>query len=294
MSVVCLGKFDALHRGHRALAACAAASGDSVRLVCFSGMAEALGWQPRLPLTAPSDRARILASWPGAPGEVALPFAEVRELDAASFVHLIAHRLGATAMVVGEDFRGGRGRYADVAAFAEAGRAAGVQVLAVAAVADALGPVSSTRVRSALAAGELATVEALLGRRHRLVGTVVRGDGRGKKIGIPTANLGHRENQEPGPGVYAAWAFIGDHRIPAVVNIGTVPTAGEDRPLTVEAHLLDWQGDCYGQPLALECVQRIRTEQRFASFNDLVAQIHTDIATAQTIFQDHTELQKCS
>ena len=284
MSVVCLGKFDALHRGHRALATCAAASGESVRLVCFSGMAEALGWQPRLPLTAPHDRGRILASWPGAPSEVELPFAEIRELDAADFVRLIAHRLGATTVVVGEDFRGGRGRHADVAAFVAAGLSAGVTVQAVAAVADDHGPVSSTRVRSALAAGDLDTVEALLGRPHRLVGTVVRGDGRGKKIGIPTANLGHRENQEPGAGVYAAWAFIADHRIPAVVNIGNVPTAGEDRPLTVEAHLLDWQGDCYDQPLALECEQRIRTEQRFASFNDLVAQIHTDIANAKTLF----------
>lgn len=283
MSVVCLGKFDALHRGHRALAACAAASGDSVWLVCFSGMAEALGWQPRLPLTAPTDRARILASWPGAPSEVALPFAEIRELDATAFVRLIAHRLGATTVVVGEDFRGGRGRYADVAAFAAAGRSVGVSVQAVAAVADEYGPVSSTRVRSALAAGDLASVEALLGRRHRLLGTVVHGDGRGKKIGIPTANLGHRENQEPGAGVYAAWAFIADHCVPAVVNIGNVPTAGEDRPLTVEAHLLDWQGDCYDSVMAFECVQRIRTEQRFASFSDLVAQIHTDIAKARSI-----------
>ena len=285
MSVVCLGKFDALHRGHRALASCAAASGESVRLVCFSGMAEALGWHPRLPLTAPSDRARILDSWPGAPSEVALPFAEIRELDAAAFVRLIAHRLGATTLVVGEDFRGGRGRHADVAAFVEAGRSAGVMVQAVSAVADDHGPVSSTRVRTALAAGDLATVEALLGRRHRLVGTVVRGDGRGRKIGIPTANLGHRENQEPGSGVYAAWAFLADQRVPAVVNIGNVPTAGEDRPLTVEAHLLDWQTDCYDQPLALECVQRIRTEQRFASFTDLVARIHIDIQKARFILQ---------
>ena len=285
MSVVCLGKFDALHRGHRALAACAATFGESVHLVCFSGMAEALGWQPRLPLTAPTDRARILASWPGAPSEVALPFAEIRDLDAGAFLRLISHRLGATTVVVGEDFRGGRGRHADVAAFVAAGRSAGVSVQAVAAVADDHGPVSSTRVRSALAAGDLAMVESLLGRRHRVMGTVVRGDGRGKKIGIPTANLGHRENQEPGPGVYAAWACLADHRIPAVVNIGNVPTAGEDRPLTVEAHLLDWQGDCYDAPMALECVQRIRTEQRFASFSDLVAQIHIDVHKARSILQ---------
>lgn len=285
MSVVCLGKFDALHRGHRALAARAAEHGDAVRLVRFDGMAEALGWQPRLPLTAPADRARILADWPGAPSEVALPFAEIRDLDATAFVQLIAHRLGATAMVVGEDFRGGRGRHADVAAFTQAGRSAGVTVLTVAAVADAFGPVSSTRVRSALALGDTTTVEALLGRRHRLLGTVVRGDGRGRQIGIPTANLGHRQNQECGPGVYAAWAFVAGQRVAAVVNIGHVPTAGVDRPLTVEAHLLNWKNDCYDEPMALECVQRIRAEQRFANFNELVAQIHTDIAAAKGILE---------
>lgn len=283
MSALCLGKFDALHRGHRALAECAVSHGGPVRLVSFSGMAEALGWQPRRPLTAPADRVRILAQWPGAPSEVSLPFAEIRELDALAFIQLVARRLGATAVIVGEDFRGGRGRHADVAAFIDAGRAAGVMVQAVASVADAQGPVSSTRVRSALVSGDLATVTALLGRPHRLLGTVVRGDGRGRQIGIPTANLGLQANQEPGTGVYAAWAFIAGQCVPAVVNIGRVPTAGADRPLTVEAHLIGWKTDCYDAPLALECVHRVREERRFPNFTDLVAQIHTDIEFATKI-----------
>jgi riboflavin kinase/FMN adenylyltransferase len=285
MSVLCLGKFDALHRGHRALAERAAAHGGPVQLLSFAGMAEILGWQPRLPLTAPLDRPRILAEWPGVPGEVALPFGEIREFDAMAFLHFVAHRLGATAVVVGEDFRGGRGRQSDVASFIQAGRAVGVLVLAVAAVVDVHGPVSSTRVRSALANGDLTAVTAFLGRPHRLLGTVVRGDGRGRQIGIPTANLGLRMNQEPGPGVYAAWAFIAGERVPAVVNIGRVPTAGADRPLTVEAHLIGWQKDCYDAPLALECIQRVREERRFPSFADLVTQIRADIGVATGILR---------
>ena len=284
MSVLCLGKFDALHRGHRALAERAVAQGEPVCLLSFSGMAETLGWQSRLPLTAPSDRARILAAWPGKPVEAELPFAEIRALDADGFVRLVQARLDATALVVGEDFRGGQGRQADVAAFTEAGKAVGVAILAVPPIADAEGPVSSTRVRAALAAGEVTVAEALLGRRHRLVGRVVRGDGRGRQIGIPTANLGERENQEPGTGVYAAWAYVGQQRVPAVVNIGRVPTAGADRPLTVEAHLLDWHTDLYEAPLALEFVQRLRDERRFAGFPELVTQIHADIAAATKVF----------
>lgn len=281
MSVLCLGKFDALHRGHRALAEAAIRHDATVHLLSFAGIAEVLGWPARLPLVAPADRSRILSTWPGRPAEVELPFAMIRELDPARFLALVAERFAATAIVVGDDFRGGRGRSAGVADFARAGADIGVAVIAIPAVFDAVGPVSSTRVRSALAAGDVATASALLDRAHRVLGTVVRGDGRGRGIGIPTANLGQRTNQEPAPGVYAAWAWLGEQRIPAAVNIGRVPTAGADRPLTVEAHLIGWQGDCYEQPLGLDFVSRLRDERRFADFAALVAQIHADVATAQ-------------
>ncbi len=282
VAVACLGKFDALHRGHRALAACAATCGTPV-LLRFTGMARELGWTPRLPLIAPADRARILAGWPGAPREADLPFAEVRPLDPAGFLALVRQRLGVAAVVVGDDFRGGHQRAYDARAFVAAGTAAGMPVLIVGAVADAEGAVSSTRVRAALAAGDVARAAALLDRPHRLLGTVVRGDGRGRGIGIPTANLGERTNQEPGPGVYAAWAHLADRAWPAAVNIGAVPTAGAGRATTVEAHLIGWDGDCYGQPLALDFVERLRDERRFPDFTGLVAQIRADIARAAAL-----------
>lgn len=283
VTVLCIGKFDALHRGHRALAERATASGQPVALLRFSGMAEVLGWEPRVALVAECDRARILATWPGSPAEVDLPFALIRGLDAAGFLALARERFATTALVVGEDFRGGRGRTADVAAFTAAGVACGVSVVAVPAVSDATGAVSSTRVRTLLAAGDVAGAALLLGRPQRVVGTVVRGDGRGRGIGIPTANLGERLNQAPAAGVYAAWAWLGERRVPAAVNIGVVPTAGDNRPATVEAHLIGWSGDCYGQRLDLEFIKRLRDERRFPDFTTLVAQIRADVADAAQV-----------
>jgi riboflavin kinase/FMN adenylyltransferase len=110
---------------------------------------------------------------------------------------------------------------------------------------------------------------------------VVRGDGRGRRIGVPTANLGRRANQEPASGVYAGWALLGGARWPAAINVGNVPTAGSDRPLTVEAHLLGYDGDCYDQALALDFACRLRDERRFAGLDELVAQIRADLAEAR-------------
>ncbi len=281
--ICCLGKFDALHRGHRALVEVAAVTGQAVGLLSFTGMAGELGWAARQPLVAPSDRSRILAGWPGSPVEVTLPFAEIRSLAAPAFIALLKDRCALTGLVIGADFRGGRDRSADAEVFAAAGAQQGLIVSIVAPVTDPCGQISSTRVRAALAGGDLPTATALLGRPHRLVGTVVHGDGRGAQIGIPTANLGVRENQEPATGVYAAWAWLGGVRWPAALNVGHVPTAGGDRPLTVEAHLIGYSGDAYGRPLALDLVARLRAERRFSGFPQLVAQIHADVAAARTL-----------
>ena len=97
-------------------------------------------------------------------------------------------------------------------------------------------------------------------------------------VGVNTANLGGCTNLEPASGVYAAWAHLDGQRLPAALNIGHVPTAGDARPLTVEAHLIGWSGDCYGRPLGLDLIARLRGEHRFATLDALVAQIRADIA----------------
>ena len=141
--------------------------------------------------------------------------------------------------------------------------------------------VSSSHIRALLATGAVDVVAGLLGRCHRLLGPVVAGDGRGRTIGVPTANCAVSGVQLPAGGVYAAWAEVAGQRYRAAVNLGTVPTAGAGRQQTCEAHLLDFRGDLYGQDLALDLVVRLRDEQRFPSFEALVAQIQADIAAVR-------------
>lgn len=274
---IAVGKFDALHLGHRALAERAADLGQP-RLLRLTGLAEAFGWPQRAPLVAEDDRARVLAGWAGHPDEAAAAFAELRPLDAAGFLDWLMRHHGATALVVGADFRCGRGRSAGVAELAPLCTARGIQLTVVEPVQAGGAVASSSRVRDALAAGDVVAAALYLGRPHRLVGTVVRGDGRGLGLGFPTANLGRPRNQAPAPGVYAATAVIAGRSWPAAVNVGVLPTVGADRPLTVEAHLVGYAGDCYGADLALDLTARIRDERRFASLDELKAQIARDIA----------------
>jgi riboflavin kinase/FMN adenylyltransferase len=287
MTAVAIGKFDALHLGHRALVQAAAAMADDTALLTFSGMAEELGWPMRSALVAVSDRARILDDWSRLIGKplrwLERPFPTVRHLDPAAFITLLQQELAVTAVAVGEDFRFGHHRSGGTTDLQRLAPAAGMAVTVVAPVAYAGVAVSSSRIRGALAAGDVAAAMAQLGRPHRVVGRVTRGDGRGRSLGFPTANCGERENLVPAPGVYACWAEVGGQSHAAALNIGHLPTVGDDRPLTVEAHLLDFTGDCYGQRLALDVVARLRDERRFPSLDALKEQLARDVAQVRTI-----------
>jgi riboflavin kinase/FMN adenylyltransferase len=282
---VVLGKFDALHLGHRELVAQACASAGEASLVSFSGMAEVLGWPERLPLIAAQERPRILARWSAelrAPvSETVLDFREVRELTAQDFLALLRQRFATRLVVVGADFRGGRDRQAGAAELPVLAAALGMEARVVPQVVVGEHMVSSSAVRDALGAGEVALARTLLGRPHRLFGTVVRGEGRGRTIGVPTANCGERANLAPAGGVYAGLAWAGGRGpAAAAINIGVAPTVGAQRPLTVEAHLIGATGDLYGQALELAFLARLREERRFASLDELKRQLAQDIARA--------------
>jgi FAD synthetase len=198
--VVALGKFDAMHRGHAALAAAAAAMGGAPWLVSFSGIAEVLGWPPRLPLVAPCDRSRVLATWAAAcggtrPRECFVPFQDVRTMPPEAFVRLLAEELQVAGVVVGSNYRFGYKAAGTAAMLAELGPVSGMRVQILDLVqeddafqnrrednrtreADSSGDnnggkervvVSSSRVREALSAGDMAEVARCLGRRYRLV-----------------------------------------------------------------------------------------------------------------------------
>ncbi len=197
---------------------------------------------------------------------------------------VLAAALRARVVAVGENFRFGQGRSAGVDELRALGAAHGFELIVVPPVEDNALPVSSSRIREALLSGEVEDAARLLGRPFEICGTVVAGDGRGRTIGIPTANIASENDIAPKNGVYAALLSgptAGTDR-PAVVNIGTRPTfAG--RSTTIEAHVLDFDAAFYEERVSLRFAARLRDEQRFAGAAELVAQIRADIERARPI-----------
>jgi len=192
--------------------------------------------------------------------------------------------LGVRVVTVGASFRFGQGRAGDTALLQRLGGRLGFDVVTLEPVLLGGAPVSSTRVREALEAGDVEEAAALLGRRHFVDGTVVAGDARGRTIGFPTANLEPVNETLPGHGVYACWARLGGEEGTrrAAVNVGRRPTVG-GRTVTVEAHLIDFAGDLYGRALRLEFAKRLRPERKFDGLEALAAQIQADLAQARDL-----------
>jgi len=300
-TVVTIGNFDGVHLGHLALIARARATASlrdtSMVAVTFDPHPAVVLRPDAVPAALQSLDERVSAlRQAGCDEVIVLPFDE--RLAARSpdeFVaELLVERLRAVAVVVGENFRFGRGAAGDVSLLARLGVQHGFTVEAVGLVDAGDGPVSSSALRMLLAAGDVAAVARGLGRDFTLGGEVVAGDGRGRTIGIPTANVAIAEGRAvPADGVYACWADRPDEpddgtRTAAVVNIGWRPTFG-GRTRTVEAHLLvdpspEGGGpDLYGRRLSLAFVARIRGEQRFDGPEALVARIRQDIAVAREL-----------
>jgi riboflavin kinase/FMN adenylyltransferase len=203
--------------------------------------------------------------------------AALRDLPAEVFLDRLDPGLRPVAVVMTPDSAFGRDRAGTPERLAEHGSRRGFEVVLVEPETDE-GPISSSRIRAALAAGEVGEATRLLGRPPALTGTVVRGDGRGRELGYPTANLAFAYRPAlPAIGIYAGWA-IGQR---ALISIGRRPTFHEDGDVVVEAHLLDWEGDLYDAELRVEVAERLREERTFASVEDLVAQMRRDEAAAR-------------
>lgn len=290
-TTVAIGVFDGVHRGHQQVMA------DLTSLAAREGLVPvALTFDPhpleflapdRAPdlLTTVEQRHALLTSL-GVEIVGVLPFLEIRDLDPRAFVtEILVLRLRAKMIAVGDNFRFGRDRGGDPALLAALGQELGFRVEVVEMVGDG-GPdgvISSTRIRELLAAGDVATAANLLGRPFELIGPVIHGDARGRLIGFPTANFHIPDRMAvPANGVYAAWVTRGAERLPAVVNIGVRPTFGVSAR-TIEAHLLDFSDDLYGEMLAVGFVDRIREERRFDGVDALVSQISADRDTAARI-----------
>ena len=238
------------------------------------------------------QKLELLAS-AGVDRTVVVRFDEERANESAEeFVHReLIEALDARLVVVGEDFHFGHGRKGNVALLTEMGSVAGFAVdgVSLSSEADAPGavPVSSTRIRSLVGSGEAEAAAALLGRPHQVRGPVVAGDRRGgTELGFPTANLAvPPEICLPGPGIYAGWYERPDGtRHMTAVSVGRRPTFyGPEGDLLVEAFLLDFDGDLYGEPARLSFVHRLRDELAFDSVDALVAQMGRDVERTRTL-----------
>jgi len=289
-----VGNFDGVHRGHQALVALAVrdargANGTSVVLTFDPHPSRVLS-PDRAPasLMTLEQKAEILADL-GVDRLAVLPFTvELSRREPEEFAREILQRaLGARVVVVGSSFRFGRGRAGDLATLRRLGEALGFRVHGQRPVIARGGPISSTRIREALSRGDVEAARDFLGRRFFVDGAVVKGDGRGRQIGVPTANLLVANETMPGGGVYACWCRVmGDASPPrpAAVNIGHRPTFGGGI-VTVEAHLLDYEGDLYGRILRLEFEERLREEKKFPDAGALVAQIRRDIGEARRVLR---------
>lgn len=287
---VTVGNFDGVHRGHQALVSAVVAraretSGVSVVLTFDPHPARVLG-PGRAPaaLTTLAQKEELLALL-GVDRLAVLPFdAEVARLSPDAFAReVLQGALGARQVVVGESFRFGHRREGNAQRLAALGEGLGFSVQALPPVLEQGSPVSSSRVRDELARGDVRTARGLLGRPFFVDAPVVRGDGRGRTIGVPTANLLPENEILPEQGVYAARCRVPSGAWhPAVVNLGWRPTFGGEHA-SVEAHLIDFDGDLYGARVRLEFHERLRGEERFADAAALVARIREDVARARAL-----------
>ena len=321
---VALGNFDGVHLGHRRVIQPAAdlrAEGDGIGEVTAGGDSavrplstvvtfaphprEFFSGQQRSLLTPVSEKAQQLEAL-GIEQLVLLPFdAALAKLSPGEFVEqILLQGLDCRSVSIGADFHFGAGRTGNAEGLRGLLEPRGIGLNVVALYPQGGDRISSSRIRAALEAGEIAAVEPLLGRRYALQGEVVQGKQLGRTIGFPTANLALPERKfVPRLGVYAvevsSLASSGDsvasenvvsdsaasiatllHRHPAVMNIGVRPTVSGEG-VTVEVHLLDWQGDLYGQQLRVELVQFLRPEQKFDGLDGLKAQILADADQAR-------------
>jgi riboflavin kinase/FMN adenylyltransferase len=295
-TAVTIGVFDGVHLGHRHVIAearrLAAELGAKSAVVTFDRHPAAVVRPDSAPglLTDLDQRLELLAST-GVDFALIVHFDEERSRESAEdFVrHELVECLRAKAVVVGADFHFGHGRRGDVALLQSMGEQHGFEVdglqLMASAAADAH-VVSSTAIRAALASGDIDGANRMLGRPHEVRGTVQPGDRRGRELGFPTANVGVPEEiLLHADGIYAGWYVRPDGtQLPAAISLGRRPTFYEDQPYSLlEAHVLDFEGDLYGEAARIRFVARLRGEAKFDSLEALVAQIGADVAQTRIV-----------
>ena len=286
-----IGSFDGIHTGHQQLIrelnrSAHQVSAKSVVLTFYPHPAVIL--QGRLGafyLTTPNEKIELLDKLK-TDIVITYPFTlELSQSTAKDYISKLKNHLGFRQLWVGHDFALGKGREGNVPYLRSLGEELGYQVHVVEPVMAYGRVISSSLIRNLISEGKIAEANRLLGRLYRLSGEVIHGDGRGKRIGIPTANIETGEEKLiPGAGIYACRAKILSKEWAAAVNVGIRPTfPSADRASHVEAYILDFSGDLYTQILSLEFIERLRGEEKFDSVGELINQIHMDIDQTRSI-----------
>ena len=296
---VTIGNFDGVHRGHQAVLAHLAGQARALRVSALVMLFEPQPAEYFQPAAAPArlmrlrEKIEVLRTQP-VERALCLRFnAALAQLEPEQFIdEVLVQALAARYVVVGDDFRFGRARRGDMTMLRAAGARHGFEVSSMPTFDIGGERASSTRVRQALARGDFADVEALLGRAYRLSGRVVRGDQIGRRIDIPTANVRLKRRRIPLAGIFVVEVEgLSPAPLPAVASIGTRPTVGGTEPL-LEVHLLDFARDIYGARISVVFRARLRDEQRFDSLAEMARQIQLDIAAARNFFKGAAALSR--
>ncbi len=294
--VVTIGNFDGVHRGHQRIiqVALEKAKGRKGHCIAYTfrphpQVALRPASQVQL-LSTYEERAELLGKL-GIDIVIEEPFSREFSVTepAQFFTDILLRKLSAEAIVVGYDFAFGRERHGHLDVLREFCQGAGVELTVVPAQRVESEVVSSSRIRQHLLSGEIEIANHLLGRPFSYCGVVIKGEGRGRKLGFPTANL-KLENKLVLPyGVYATWAIVNGKIYPSVTNVGVRPTfqeGGDIPPVLVETYLLDTSQDLYGNQLEVRFIKRLREEKKFPDLSSLIFQIKIDIEKARKILKN--------
>jgi riboflavin kinase / FMN adenylyltransferase len=285
-----IGVFDGVHLGHRKIIYkltkdAHAQNAPAVLLTFDPHPASVLTGRDIKCLTTPDERANILETL-GVDIVITQQFTpDLSTASALEYMSRLKQTLDLKRLLVGYDFALGKGREGNATRLTEIGRELGYTVEVVNALSDESGVISSTEIRKLVATGNVSEAAKLLGYNYSINGEVIRGAGRGRSIGTPTANVDYpKQKVAPSNGIYACWATLGEERFMAATNIGFNPTFTPERQIpSLEAYLLDFDRDIYGQNLKLEFVSRIRDELKFDSVEALIEKIHEDVKKTREI-----------
>ena len=288
-----IGVFDGVHRGHlqiiQRMVAGAHENGVPAVVLTFDPHpARIFGRGEIKLLTLPEERAELLAAM-GVDIVITHPFdRSFADTTAFDFMRLVKQHLGVSHLVLGYDATVGKNREGNAARLQEIGQELGYSIEVVTALSDESGVISSTEIRKLIATGNVRDGARLMGHPYTLHGPVVSGDQRGRTIDVPTANIEYSPDKLiPANGIYACRASLNGQKYDAAVNVGFNPTFTPDKKTAnVEAHLLDFKREIYGEDVHLEFVARLRDELRFSSVDALLEQIWKDIKETKRILNN--------